>query len=255
MAAMAAGSAGLAGKVALVTGAAGAIGAAVSRDLAAAGVKVALLDYSAEGLKGIAGEIGAELGLALPCDLASSEAIAAAVKALKEAWGMPDILVNVAGILSNNKLAETTVDEWNRVMNINSTSAFLLCQHCCPAMAAKKWGRVVNVTSWAWKSGGLTAGTAYSVSKGAMTALTFSVARQYADQGITCNGIAPCYVFSPMIMEQLSAEKRAELLDTIPVKKFCTPEEVAHTTNFLVSPLAGFITGEIIDQNGGFQMD
>ena len=83
----------------------------------------------------------------------------------------------------------------------------------------------------------------------------FSVARQYADQGVTCNGIAPCYVFSPMIMEQLSAEKRAELLDMIPVKKFCTPEEVAHTTNFLVSPLAGFITGEIIDQNGGFQMD
>ena len=75
------------------------------------------------------------------------------------------------------------------------------------------------------------------------------------DARLTCNGIAPCYVFSPMIMEQLSAEKRAELLDMIPVKKFCTPEEVAHTTNFLVSPLAGFITGEIIDQNGGFQMD
>ena len=141
------------------------------------------------------------------------------------------------------------------MMNINSTAAFLLCQACCPAMAEKGWGRVVNITSWAWKSGGLTAGTAYAASKGAMTSLTFSVALQYAKQGITCNGIAPCYVMSPMIMEQLSAEKRAELLQTIPVRRFCSPEECAHTVAFLASPLSGFITGEIVDMNGGFQMD
>ena len=125
---------------------------------------------------------------------------------------------------------------------------------------------------------------AYSASKGAMTSLTLSMARQYVDQGVTCNGVAPCYVFGPMIIDALSEEKRAELLEMIPVqyhlpvtgvagatgassglaltstrlaqvKKFCTPEEVAHCVNFLVSPLAGFVTGEIIDQNGGFQMD
>jgi len=114
---------------------------------------------------------------------------------------------------------------------------------------------VVNLTSWAWKSGGLTAGTAYSASKGALVGLTFSLARQFAGDGVTVNGVAPCYVMSPMIMEQLTAEKRAELLEMIPVHRFCTPDEVAHAVVFLCSPLSGFITGEIIDMNGGFQMD
>ena len=81
------------------------------------------------------------------------------------------------------------------------------------------------------------------------------VRSRYIEQGVTCNGIAPCYVFGPMIVNALSEAEQAELLEKIPVKKFCTPEEVAHTTDFLVSPMAGFITGEIIDQNGGFQMD
>jgi 3-oxoacyl-[acyl-carrier protein] reductase len=188
-------AAALRGKVALVTGAAGVIGAAIAKDLAAAGVKVGLLDISAEGLAQVAAEIAAgtgsgDNGLVITCDLGDEASIAAAVATLKDAegFGMPDILVNVAGILSNNKLAETTVEEWQRVMTINVQSAFLLCQHCCPVMAEKKWGRVVNITSWAWKSGGLTAGTAYSASKGAMTSLTFSVARQYVEDGVTCNG-------------------------------------------------------------------
>ena len=81
-------------------------------------------------------------------------------------------------------------------------------------------------------------------------------ARQFAASGVTVNSVAPCYVFSPMIMEQLTAEKRSELLEkTIPVKRFCKPEEVAHAVMFLASPLSGFITGEVVDMNGGFQMD
>ena len=230
-------TASLAGKVALVTGAAGAIGAAISRNLQRAGVHVAMLDLSTDGLAAMTAELakdspGGGKTLALTVDIGDPEAIAAAVAQVKDAegFGMPDILVNVAGILSNNKLQETTVEEWQKVMNINVQSAFLLSQACCPAMAKRGWGRVVNITSWAWKSGGLTAGTAYAASKGAMTSLTFSVARQYIEQGVTCNGIAPCYVFGPMIVNALSEAERAELLERIPVKKFCTPEEVAHTT-------------------------
>merc|ERR1711935_435697 len=100
-----------------------------------------------------------------------------------------------------------------------------------------------NLSSWAWKSGGLTAGTAYSASKAALVGLTFSLARQFAADGVTVNGVAPCYVMSPMIMEQLTAEKRAELLQAIPVKRFCKPDEVSHAVLFLCSPLSGFITG------------
>jgi len=150
---------------------------------------------------------------------------------------------------------QTTASEWRKVHAVNYDSCFYLSKACLPHMQRQQWGRVVNLSSWAWKSGGLTAGTAYSASKGAVVGLTFSLARQFAQDGITVNGIAPCYVLSPMVMEQLSAEKRAELLESIPVKRFCTPGEVAHAVMFLVSPLSGFITGEIIDMNGGFQMD
>ena len=85
--------------------------------------------------------------------------------------------------------------------------------------------------------------------------LTFSIAREFADQGITVNGIAPCYVMTPMVSEQLTEEQRSTTLEFLPVKRFCTPEEVAHTVRFLASPLSGFITGEIIDMNGGLQFD
>ena len=174
---------------------------------------------------------------------------------ITEQLGGVDVLVNVAGILSNNKCFETSAEEWRKVHAVNYDSCFYLSKACMPHMVAQGWGRVVNLSSWAWKSGGLTAGTAYSASKAAVVGLTFSLARQFAADGVTVNGVAPCYVFSPMIMEQLTAEKRAELLQTIPVRRFCTPEEVAHAVLFLVSPLSGFITGEIVDMNGGFQMD
>ena len=179
----------------------------------------------------------------------------AGVQRVTTELGPPDILVNVAGILSNNKAFETSADEWRKVHAVNYDSSFYLSKACMPHMVAVGWGRVINLSSWAWKSGGLTAGTAYSASKAAMVGLTFSLARQFAASGVTVNSVAPCYVFSPMIMEQLSAEKRAELLEMIPVKRFCKPEEVAHAVLFLASPLSGFITGEVVDMNGGFQMD
>jgi len=99
----------------------------------------------------------------------------------------------------------------------------------------------------------LTAGTAYSVSKAALVGLTYSSARELAPAGITANAVAPAYVVSPMITEQLSEDDRRRQLAAIPVGRFCEPEEVAHAVRFLASPLSGFMTGTVIDMNGGLQ--
>ena len=165
------------------------------------------------------------------------------------------VLINNAGILSNNKIEQTSLEEWRHVLDVNVTGAFLLSHYLYPKMVEDGYGRIVNITSMAAKTGGLTAGTSYSCSKGAMSSLTFSLARQGAGKNITVNGIAPAYVETPMVKDMLSEEERNKILQQIPVGRFCQPDEIAHTVNFLISPMAGFITGEIIDQNGGYHMD
>lgn len=240
----------LEGRTALVTGAAGAIGAAIAEGLLADGARLILLDRAAAALEALAARLGPG-ARALHLDLADPAALAG----VADAAGAVDILVNNAGILTNNKVAETPLDEWRGVNAVNIDAPFLLTQALLPGMRARRWGRIINMSSYAAKSGGLTAGTSYSVSKAAVVGLTFSVARETAADGITVNAIAPAYVLSPMISEQLTEAQRQEQLARIPVGRFCTPEEVAHTVRFLASPLAGFITGEVIDMNGGLQFD
>ena len=138
---------------------------------------------------------------------------------------------------------------------MNLDGAYCLCKACVPGMKKRKWGRIINVCSFAAKSGGITAGTSYSVSKSAMIGLTFSLAAETTATGITVNGIAPAYVKTPMVTEQLSDEEQRAVIAKIPVGRYCEPEEFAHVVSFLASPLAGCITGEIIDHNGGLQFD
>ena len=185
------------------------------------------------------------------CDISDPQAVARAVRGI----GRVDVLVNNAGILSNNKSQDTTPEEWRRVLAANLDGAFYLSRAVIPGMKQRRWGRIVNTCSLAAKTGGLTAGTAYSTSKGALTSLTFSLARELAAFGVTVNGISPAYVNTPMVSEQLSAAQRKAVLAQIPVGRFCEPEEFAHVVRFLVHPLAGFITGEIVDLNGGVVMD
>lgn len=241
-------------KVALVTGAAGTMGLAAAKFLLEDGCKVALVDVNQTRNEALARELG-EKARAFSFDISDVDAVREGHRRIVAALGAVDILVNNAGILSNNKVEATDAAEWRRVLGANLDGAFYLAQQVVPSMKARRFGRIINTCSLAAKTGGLTAGTAYSVSKGAMSSLTFSLARELAAFGITANGIAPAYVKTPMITEQLNEEQRQKLLKDIPVGRFCEPEEFAHVVRFLASPLAGFITGEIVDINGGLLMD
>jgi 3-oxoacyl-[acyl-carrier protein] reductase len=244
----------LQGKVALITGAAGTMGLAAARFLLEDGCRVALVDANRGRTFALAEQLGAD---ALPfCfDISEAAAVRNGHAQIVEALGPVDVLVNNAGILSNNKSEATDAAEWRRVLAVNLDGAFYLSQQVVPSMKARRAGRIINTCSLAAKTGGLTAGTAYSVSKGALTSLTFSLARELASFGVTANGISPAYVKTPMITEQLTEAQRQALLKDIPVGRFCEPEEFAHVVRFLASPLSGFITGEIIDLNGGLLMD
>lgn len=241
-------------RVALISGAAGVMGLATARMMAAEGFRIAMADLPGPKLDRATADIGSA-ALGLPFDVSDAAAAERAFRSAEERLGPIDVLVNNAGILSNNKAAETTPEEWRRVLSINLDGAFFLSRLALPGMKARRFGRIVNTCSLAMKSGGLTAGTAYTASKGALAALTFSLARETAAFGITVNGIAPAYIRTPMVEEQLTQEQRDALLKQIPVGRFCEPEEFAYCVRFFLSPLAGFVTGEILDLNGGLHFD
>jgi 3-oxoacyl-[acyl-carrier protein] reductase len=241
-------------KFALVTGAAGVLGSETARGLAADGYRVVMVDLEEEKLEALAQEIG-NGAYPLALDVSDPQKVTEACETVRKELGQVSVLVNNAGVLSNNKTADISNDEWRHIMAVNLDGAFYLCREWLPDMKAGGWGRIINMCSLAMKSGGITAGTAYTASKGALGSLTFSLAREAAAYGVTVNGIAPAYIKTPMVTDFLTEEQRRQLTDQIPVGRFCEAEEVAHVVRFLVSPLSGFITGEIIDINGGLHMD
>lgn len=238
------------GKTALVTGAAGVMGRAVVRALLEETATVVMVDLARKQLQEMASAFG-EKAVPVVLDVTDPQAIERELERLWDSVGSIDILVNNAGILSKNKSQTTTPEEWRKVVEINLNGMFYISRAVIPGMQGKGWGRIVNVSSLAAQTGGLTAGTAYAASKGGVIALTRSLAAETAPYGITANAIAPAYVKTPMVTEQLTEVERRAILEKIPVGRFCEAEEFAHVVLFLASPMAGFITGDVINLNGG----
>lgn len=241
-------------QVALVTGANAGMGLATVRALLEAGYRVAATDLRTEQVAASLAGFGERLAC-FGMDVSDQAQVHAACDRIESRFGRIDVCVNNAGFLQYANCEETTSELWRKTMSVNLDGVFYVSQRVAPGMKARGFGRIVNVSSFAAKTGGLSPLPAYAASKGGVTALTFSFAREYAPFGVTCNAVAPTFVKTQMLTEQVSAQRQAELRQKIPVGRFCELEEFAHTVLFLAHPLSGFITGEVLDLNGGLQFD
>jgi 3-oxoacyl-[acyl-carrier protein] reductase len=243
---------GLRDRVAIVTGAARGLGKAIAEALAEEGAKLALLDVDWPTLQETASAIGRrDRVIPLQADVSEESAVHEVVERVLREYTRVDILVNNAGISSVAQISEITPAEWDRVLAVNLRSVMLTSQAVFPIMRRQGGGVIVNVASMAGKVGGLKVGPAYSASKAGIICLTISLARAGAPHGIRVNALAPAFIESAMML----VEKRDEYVPLIPLGRMGTPADVASAVLYLVSDRASFITGEVLDVNGGALMD
>ena len=247
----------LQGKIAIVTGAGRGIGRAIALGLAQQGANIAVADVNPENAResvAVIEHIGRK-AVAVAVDVADEEQIAAMVQQCVKIFGKVDILVNNAGIVSTGALTALTSTEWDKVMQINLKSVFLCCREIFPIMTAQRSGKIINIASVAGKRGGGLLGTScYAASKGGVIAFTKSVAREGGQYGINVNAICPSYTETEMT-SSLTPEQRKTIVGMTPLGRPGRPEDIAGAVCFLASSQADFITGEIINVDGGLLMD
>jgi 3-oxoacyl-[acyl-carrier protein] reductase len=244
----------LQGRIALVTGASQGIGRACALELARAGATVALAARNEAKLAAVAAEIEAAGGqaAAFALDVASEESIKAGAKAIVERFGKVEILVNNAGITRDGLVMRMKRADWDDVLGTNLTGAFLLTQALIGPMLKNRWGRIVNISSVVGRTG--QAGQAnYAASKAGLIGLTRSMAREFASRGITVNAVAPGYIETPMTAV-LDEKLRTSMLAAIPLGRAGTDRDIASAVAFLASDAAAYITGHVLDVNGGMFM-
>lgn len=245
---------GFAGRVALVTGASQGIGRACAVVLAESGASVALCARNEEKLAQVAGEIQAQGGqaAAFRMDVGSEDEIKAATKAAIERFGKIDILVNNAGITRDTLLLRMKRADWDSVLQTNLTGPYLCTQAVIGPMLRQRWGRIINITSVFGQTG--QAGQAnYSASKAGLIGFTMSMAREVASRNITVNAVAPGYIETAMT-EGLSADLKSKVNEMIPLGRPGSDTDVAYAVKFLASEEAGYITGHVLNVNGGMLM-
>src|SRR6202161_2766859 len=241
-------------KVALVTGASQGIGRATSLALAEAGAKVAIAARNTEKLASLAAEIAAAggEGLAVPMDVADPAQVKTGFQQLLAKFGKLDILVNNAAITRDTLALRMKLEDWDAVLRTNLTGAHLCIQQALGAMLKQRAGRIINITSVVAETGN--AGQAnYVASKAGLIGLTRAIAVEVASRNITVNAIAPGFIETPMT-DVLSAELKEKMKSLIPLGRFGSDRDVAAAIAFLASDEAAYITGQVLDVNGGLHM-
>ncbi len=255
-------------KVAIVTGAGGGIGRAVAARLARDGMHVVLVDQSEAALASVAELLAGEQARAggalrtLRCqtDVGSESAVAACIEQVLATFGRSDVLVNNAGISPKKAdgakayLTEISLAEWEQVMRVNLTSVFLMCRAAIPALQAQPGSAIVSISSSAALDGGILAASHYSASKGAVSALTRTLARELAPSGVRVNAVAPGRVATPMA-KLSSDERNRAALARIPIGRFAEADEIADSVAYLASAQASYTTGVTLNVSGGYVMN
>lgn len=237
------------GRTVLISGGDRGIGAAAARAFWQAGYKVAILYHTNEAAaRALVNGLGCDC-CAVRCDVASYEACAAAFRVVERSFGPVDVLVSNAGIAQQKLFTDITPAEWQRMLDVNLTGAFNLCQAALPGMIRRKWGRILTVSSM-WGQTGGSCEVHYSAAKAGLIGLTKALAKEEGPSGITVNCVAPGVIETDM-MAGFSAQDKAALAEETPVGRLGTPAEVAALLVYLAGEQTAFITGQVFGVNGG----
>ncbi len=242
----------LEGKVALVTGSSRGLGKSIALKLSGMGAKVALNYLSrkdeADSVMASITRQGGEAMLA-PADVRDSSSVKDMVRQITDKWGKIDILVNNAGITADGLLLRMSEEAWDNVINTNLRGAYLCTKAALRSMTSQGWGRIINIASIAGLTGNVGQSN-YAASKGGLIAFTKSLARELGPRNITVNAVAPGFITTAMT-DQLPVELKESILSRVALGRFGTPEDVAGLVAFLVSRQSDYITGQVINIDGG----
>ena len=241
----------LTGKTALVTGASGAIGGAIARALHGQGAVVAISGTRREALDVLAGELKERVHV-LPCDLADMEAVEKLVPDAEAKMEKLDILVANAGVNRDNLFVQLSDKDWDQVIAVNLTATFRLTRAAVKTMMRRRWGRVIAISSVVGVTGNPGQGN-YAASKAGLAGMMKTVAAEYARRNVTANCVAPGMVVSAMT-DKLNDKQREAILAKVPAGRLGAPQEVAAAVVFLASEEAQYVTGHVLNVNGGMAM-
>jgi NAD(P)-dependent dehydrogenase (short-subunit alcohol dehydrogenase family) len=243
---------GLNGKVVVLTGAAGGIGRHTAFRFAEEGAHVVAIDRDDAALHDLVNSLPGRGHSRIEATLVGQQTAEAAIAQALRTHGRIDVLAHLAGILEAIPVAEVTEEQWDSHMNVNVRATFFLARATAEAMRADEvHGRILLMSSGSWLSGGMPTRLPYATSKGAVTTMARSLAKEYGPAGICVNSIAPGLIDTGMMREGLSPERRLEMEAATPLRRFGRPEEIADATVYLCSDRASFVSGATINVSGG----